>query len=181
MNNQIFFFFYNFAHQSALLDKLIVFFAVYFPYIVVILVGVFLLFHHEVLTAEEPFRVFMEKKREILMVFITGAIAWIVEELLKALIRAPRPFEIFSQVHTLFIKTDYSFPSGHATFFMALAVSIFLMHKKAGYYFMFFALIIGIARIMGGVHYPTDILGGFALGALIAFLLNYFEKDRKIS
>jgi len=56
---------------------------------------------------------------------------------------------------------------------MALAFAIFLTHKKVGYWFMFFALLIGIARIIVGVHFPIDILGGFILGALIAYLVRF--------
>ena len=41
---------------------------------------------------------------------------------------------------------------------------------------MFFALIIGIARIMAGVHFPIDILGGFVLGSLIAIGMNKIIK-----
>jgi membrane-associated phospholipid phosphatase len=60
---------------------------------------------------------------------------------------------------------------------MALAFALYFNHKKvglpaqAGYWFIFFALLIGVARIMAGVHFPIDILGGFVLGFLIAFLL----------
>lgn len=172
MNSTIFFFFYNLAHQSSFFDKLVIFFAVYFPYVVIILAGLFLLFHHEVLKAEEPFRVFMEKKREILMVFFSGILAWILAYVLKFLFHVLRPFDAFPQVHSLISESGYSFPSGHATFFMALAVSIFFYHKKAGCWFMFFALLIGLARIMAGVHFPVDILGGFILGGVVAFLIN---------
>jgi undecaprenyl-diphosphatase len=177
MNNQIFFFFYSLAHQSKILDGVIVFFAVYFPYIVVILAGLFLLFHHEVLKAEEPFRVFMEKKREILMVFFSGCLAWILAYILKYLFHTPRPFDILPQVHSLISESGYAFPSGHATFFMALAMSIFFLHKKAGYWFMFFVLLIGIARITAGAHFPIDILGGFVLGAAISYLVAFFRKN----
>lgn len=177
MNNQIFFFFYSFAHQSKIFDDVIIFFAVYFPYLVIIFAGLFLLFHHEVLGAETPAQVFWEKKKEILGVFFAGILAYIVSILLKIFIQTPRPFDAFSQVHSLISETGYSFPSGHATFFMALAMSIFFMHKKAGYWFMFFALLIGLARIIAGVHFPVDILGGFVLGALVAWLVEYFIKQ----
>jgi undecaprenyl-diphosphatase len=174
MNNAIFFFFYNLAHQSKLFDGAVVFFAVYFPYVVVILAGLFLLFHHEVLGAENPFRVFIEKKKEILLAFLGGALAWVLAYILKILFRVPRPFDIFSQVHPLFPESGYSFPSGHATFFMALAATIFLLHKKAGYIFISFAVLIGVARIVGGVHFPSDILGGFVLGALVALFVKKY-------
>ena len=71
MNNTIFFFLYNLAHHSQIFDKTVIFFAVYFPYIVIILAGVFLLFHHEVFQAENPFQVFLQKKKEILLVFFS--------------------------------------------------------------------------------------------------------------
>lgn len=174
MNNAIFFFFYNLAHQSKIFDDIIVFLAVYFPYAVVMIAGLFLLFHHEVLKAEEPLRVLMEKKKEIILVFFSGAVAWVLSALLKIIIHAPRPFEVFSQVQSLFPETGFSFPSGHATFFSALAVELFLLHKKAGYWFFAFAFLIGLARIIGGVHFPIDILGGFILGALVAYLIKKF-------
>jgi membrane-associated phospholipid phosphatase len=171
MNNTIFFFFYNFAHQSWFLDKMIIFFALYFPYVVIILAGLFLLFHHEVFKAESSWQMFVQKKKEILGVFFTGIFAWILAQILKFFIHTPRPFDAFSQVHSLISESGYGFPSGHATFYMALAVAIFLTHKKAGYVFMFFAFLIGFARIMAGVHFPIDILGGFILGTIVAFFL----------
>ncbi|MFA6301353.1 MAG: phosphatase PAP2 family protein [Candidatus Paceibacterota bacterium] len=176
MNNQIFFFFYNLAHQSKLIDYLIIFFAVYFPYIVVILAGLFLLFHHEVLRAESPARVLWEKKREILTVLLPGVGAWAIAFVLKNLIGSPRPFLTFNNVTSLFAESGFAFPSGHATFYSALAFSIFFLHKKAGYAFMFFALLIGLARITAGVHFPFDILGGYILGFIVSFTFDYFLK-----
>ncbi len=170
MNTTIFFFFYNFAHQSQIADKIIVFFAVYFPYLVIVLAAIFLLFHHEVFQAEKPFQVFLQKKKEILLAFFVAILAYLISSILKIFIHIPRPFDAFSSVHSLISETGFGFPSGHATLFMALAVSIFFYHKKAGYVFMFFALLIGLARVMAGVHFPADILGGFILGALVAFL-----------
>lgn len=171
MNDSIFFFFYNLSHRSELFDKLVVFTADIFPYIVIILAGLFLLLHHEVFKAKNPLADFLQKKREITSVFIASGLAWIVARLLKLIIHTPRPFVEFSNVSALLPETGFAMPSGHATFFMALAVSIFLSHKKAGYLFMFFALLIGIARIISGVHFPVDILCGFILGVVIAYLL----------
>ena len=175
MNETIFYFFYNLAHRSEIFDKLIIFFAFYFPYIVIILAGLFLLFHHDVFKAENPYQVFLQKKKEILMVFITSGFAWILAKLLKIFIQVDRPFTELSNIDPLILKTDFAFPSGHATFFMALAVCIFLLHKKAGYVFMLLALFIGIARIIAGVHFPVDILGGFILGGVIAYFVKMYR------
>ena len=172
MNQAIFSFFYSFSHQSVFFDNLIIFLSVYFPYIVLIIAGLFVLMHHEILRAENPYQVFLQKKKEVLMVFFTSGAAWIIAKLLKIFIHASRPFMEIAGVQVLFPETGFAFPSGHATAFMALAFSIFFLHKKAGYVFIVFAFVIGIARIVAGVHFPVDILGGFILGVLIA----YFAK-----
>ena len=128
MNETIFYFFYNLAHRSEMLDQMIVFFALYFPYLVIMLAGLFLLFHHDVFKAENPYQVFLQKKKEILMVFFVSGFAWIVAKLLKLILHISRPVTELSNIDPLLLKTDFSFPSGHATFFVALAFSIFFMH-----------------------------------------------------
>ena len=176
LNNQIFFIFYNLAHQSILIDKLIVFFAKTFPYVVIVLAGIFLLFHHDVLPSQNPLKIFAKKWKEIILVFFSGILAWCLAQVLKLLIHTKRPFLALPNVHNIMAESGYSFPSGHATFFMALAFALFFSHKKAGYWFMFFALLIGLARITAGVHFPIDILGGFILGAGTAYLVRFLYK-----
>lgn len=171
MDNSIFFFFYNLAHKSSFFDEIVTFTADIFPYIVVLLAGLFLLFHHEIFKSENPLKVFLQKWKEIVLVFFSGALAWFLAYVLKFLFYTGRPFDLFRQVIPLFPETGYAFPSGHATFFMALAFALFFSHKKVGYVFIFFAFLIGIARIIAGVHFPIDILGGFILGFFIAFFL----------
>ena len=177
MNNTIFYFFYNLAHQFSFFDGLIVFFAVYFPYLVILSAFLFLLFHREALASLKPFAEFKKKYREIVLVFFSGGLAWIVAKILKTLIHADRPFVALSNVRSLFTETGSAFPSGHATFFMGLAVALFFIDKKIGYLFMFFALIIGLARIIAGAHFPVDILGGFILGSLVSVSVAYFAKN----
>lgn len=176
MDNTIFLFFYSLAHQSPLLDCVIVFFAVYFPFVVLIVAGIFLLMHHEVLKAEAPFVVLMEKKKEFLALFISASFAYVTATLLKILFGTPRPFEALSQVSSLFLEKGHAFPSGHAAVFSAIAFTIFFTHKRAGYVFLFSALLIGLARIVAGVHFPIDILGGFVLGAGVSCLVRKYSK-----
>ncbi len=180
-NDQIFFFFYNLAHQSTFLDWLITFFAQTFPNIVIILAAMFLLYHHEILPFKKSsdeiwgsFRILGQRWKEIVLVFFSGIFAWILAYVLKIIIQIPRPFVQFQNVQALLSETDFSFPSGHSTFFMALGMAIFFYHKNAGYLFMFFALLIGIARVAAGVHFPIDILGGFVLGIVIAYFVRFF-------
>ena len=163
MNETIFFFFYNLAHQSVFFDNVIIFLAVYLIYVVVFLTLLFLLY--------------CKKWKEFILLCASGGLAWILAKILKVLIHTPRPFDIFPQVQSLFTETGYAFPSGHTMVASAIAFALFFINKKTGYVFMFFALLIGLARIIAGVHFPIDILGGFALGIGVSYLVAFFVKN----
>ncbi len=175
MNNFLFFQLYSLAHQSNIFDNIVIFFGDIFPYIVVLMMGIFLLFHHEVISGKNSIRqmfvVFFKKWKEITIVFFSGIFAWLLAEIFKILIHSPRPFDAFSNIRSLFPEHGYAFPSQHATFFSAIAVAVFFVHKKAGYFFIVCALLIGLTRIIAGVHFPIDILGGFFFGSLVAYLM----------
>ncbi len=173
MNNQIFYFFYNFAHQSIFFDKLVVFLGYVFPLLLLFMVCVFVFYKMEIyqkkLINYENF-----KKLVFSFILILGPafIAFLFATFLKDVIQIDRSFVQFDTVSPLFSPNqEYSFPSTHAAIFSALALTIYFYHKKAGYWFMFFALLIGVARIVAGVHFPVDILAGFTLG----FLISYFS------
>ncbi len=68
-------------------------------------------------------------------------------------------------------KTDFSFVSDHATLAMALGVGLFVAHRGFGLAAIGLALAEGFARVYLGVHYPTDVIGGLALGTAVALLL----------
>lgn len=162
MNETIFYFFYNLTYQSVFFDAVIIFFAEYFIYVVIVFPLFFL---------------FLEKRwRECILVCLSGGFAWFIAKILKILIHTPRPFDAFTDVQPLLAETGYAFPSGHTMVASAIAFSLFFIHKKASYLFMFLALLIGLARVAVGVHFPIDILGGFVLGGLVAFLVNWFIR-----
>lgn len=63
-----------------------------------------------------------------------------------------------------------SFPSFHATFFSALATSFYFYHKYLAWIYIIGAILIGASRITAGIHWPVDILVGYALGGLIGYI-----------
>jgi len=179
MNTSLFFTLYNLAHHSSFFDNLIIFMAQFFPYFVIVAAVIFLLAHHEIFQAKEPWRAFKEKWMEIFLVFCAGISGWIISLIMKAIIKSPRPFILFSNVHPLISETNYSFPSGHATFFGGLAIALFLVHRRVGWIFIIFALLIGIARIIAGVHFPVDILSGYILGGVVSVFFGLIFKAKK--
>jgi undecaprenyl-diphosphatase len=100
----------------------------------------------------------------------SGGIARGVVELIRFYYHHPRP-PVVLHITSLFPETTYSFPSGHAVFFFGIAVGVYLFDKKLGRILLVGATLVGVARIMAGVHWPSDILAGALLGGLTAWVL----------
>ncbi len=95
-----------------------------------------------------------------------------VAALIRVFYHRARPF-VELQVSHVLNDSAYSFPSGHTIFMFALATAIFMFNKRLGAVLYVCGLIIGIARIAGGVHWPSDVLGGMVLGTLVGCLTVY--------
>jgi undecaprenyl-diphosphatase len=73
-----------------------------------------------------------------------------------------------------------SFPSDHAVLFVGLAVGLFFISRAAGMFALLYTIIfILLPRLYLGLHYPSDILVGGAVGALIVWLGNTYLPARK--
>jgi undecaprenyl-diphosphatase len=111
-----------------------------------------------------------------LMVLATSISGEVLNEVLKLLFERPRP----SVVPHLRSAVTASFPSGHAmeSAVIYLTLGALLMRVVEGrltkIYCMaaaiFLTFIVGASRVFLGVHYPTDVLGGWMLGFLWAAL-----------
>mgnify|MGYP001314958693 CR=1 FL=1 len=130
---------------------------------------------------------FRKRRREALIFAATVILAQLSNSLLKDLYGRPRPDLV---AHGSYVYS-HSFPSGHS----AMAAAVFLVlatvfasveprrRTKALIYGMAIVTVIGVgvSRIYLGVHWPTDVLGGWCLGvswALVAWLLLAFTRRR---
>ncbi|MEU0947691.1 phosphatase PAP2 family protein [Streptomyces canus] len=104
---------------------------------------------------------------------LAAALAVLVNVPIRGFVERPRPFRTHEGLEVLVSgKTDYSFVSDHATITMAMAVGLFVANRKFGLVGIALALLEGFCRVYMGVHYPTDVIGGFALGTAVALLLS---------
>jgi undecaprenyl-diphosphatase len=103
----------------------------------------------------------------------SAALALTLGNLLSSTIDRPRPFVAHPELVHLFVKhvADAGFPSDHATASFAIATAVFLRNRAWGAVILLLATVLAIGRVGMGVHYPSDVLAGAALGAVSALLL----------
>lgn len=107
--------------------------------------------------------------RALLAMVLAAAISLLLGRVFDRL----RPFVSFPSDITLLIPKPasfFSFPSTHASVAFAVPCVLWRTHRRWAWVAVCAALMIGIARVAGGVHYPTDILGGIGVGALSALV-----------
>jgi undecaprenyl-diphosphatase len=101
---------------------------------------------------------------------------------IKRLIGRGRPSEFdsygaFSFQNFFNDWTFQSFPSGHTTTAIALAFVVGFLRPRLFPLFLVVGAVVGISRVPVGMHYPTDVFGGFVVGMLGAYLVrNLFAR-----
>lgn len=100
-----------------------------------------------------------------------GAARFLVGSPLRYLFPRPRPHKTHG-LSSLIRQESLSLPSGHALFFFAFAVSAWFVAPVAGAALFVAAVLIGIARVAAGIHYPSDIILGATIGAIVALALH---------
>lgn len=100
--------------------------------------------------------------------------------LLKNLFARVRPFDAVEGLIALIPHpSDYSFPSGHTTASFACALVLLrTLPKRYGVAALILAVMIAFSRLYVGVHYPSDILGGFAVALAGSTLALFLCKKR---
>jgi undecaprenyl-diphosphatase len=113
-------------------------------------------------------------RRGVVAAGLSAGVALAIGQVISRLLDRPRPFVADpSSVH-LFSRhaADAGFPSDHATASFAIAVAILLRNRRWGYVTLVAAVVLCVGRVAMGVHYPSDIIAGAALGSVVAIGLN---------
>ncbi len=162
----------GFAGTWPALDAVAVFLASYLQYLIGAVFLLYLFWAH---------RSAAERKLLALSGLVSVVLSrGVITELIRLVYHRARPFVALPSVTKLidagrdgFVD---SFPSGHAAFFFALATAVFLNDKKLGVWFFAGAVVMGIARVFVGVHWPSDILGGALIGVAAGWLADILVK-----
>jgi len=111
------------------------------------------------------------KLTAVMLILLILASDQISSHLLKNLISRVRPCHVHQELNLLTgCLNSFSFPSSHALNNFAAATFLSLFFNKYKYIFVSAAVLISISRVYLGLHYPSDIIGGAALGFLLGYL-----------
>ena len=126
--------------------------------------------------------ILIKNKKIGVLIFSNLVIIATLNQLLKRILQRPRPTE-----YRIIEETGYSFPSGHSMVSMAFyGYLIYLIYKYVKNKYIKWISItllsilicsIGISRIYLGVHYTSDVLGGFLVS--ISYLVIYISATNK--
>lgn len=125
----------------------------------------------------------LRKERFVFAAIIGGIVCGILIRVLKISFDIPRPpavlngsiFEVIGEAYR-----GKSFPSGHAaTAFFVSGLMVAFWHDKRIYLLaLLFGVLGALSRVAAGVHWPTDILVGSAIGWLIGYSAGVLLKNR---
>ncbi len=116
-------------------------------------------------------------REAILLIVVNALSAWSLTALIKAVYESPRPFVGLPAGSTLLTYGGLeSFPSGHATFFFAIAFALYGYHRRLGDAALLLAVVISAARVLAGLHWSLDVAGGAAIAALSTLIWFSFRR-----
>lgn len=148
------------------LDRLLALFSTYGPWLFALLFARFFFSRTGQVRA---------MRRAVLLSVVSGALAFLASWAIARIVHRDRPFLVLPPEHLHLLVphgADSSFPSGHAITAGAFAGG--MLHapsRSARRSFTILAVLVGVSRLVAGVHWPSDVFPSLLLGALLARLV----------
>lgn len=112
------------------------------------------------------------RRAGVMALLALGIGALITNVALKNMVARTRPYEVIEGLKLLVkAQTDFSFPSGHSCASFAAAMAYYrTLPRKYGILAVVLAALVALSRLYVGVHYPSDVIAGTAVGIFAAWL-----------
>ncbi|MDH2916425.1 MAG: phosphatase PAP2 family protein [Gallionella sp.] len=106
----------------------------------------------------------------VLHMLAVGLVSTLIYKLIKGKTLRPRPYNVYPAIVRVGKALDqFSFPSGHTMHAVAFSI-VAVAYFPALYWLVVpFATLVALSRPILGLHYPSDVIAGAALGAALAF------------
>jgi undecaprenyl-diphosphatase len=110
---------------------------------------------------------------------MAAGLGLLVSQVITHVWQRPRPYAAHPYDTILLVapSNEPSFPSDHAVAAFAIAFTVAVVGRRMGALFLAGATVIGLTRILAGLHYPGDVLAGAAIGFLSAALVVWLASD----
>lgn len=99
--------------------------------------------------------------------------------LISHVIDRPRPFMVTGSgiSHLIPEPFNFSFPSGHTAAVFAATAILLSFDRRLGCIAFVIAVSVALGRVAVGVHYPSDILGGITVAAIVFLLVKFVHRQ----
>ncbi len=107
----------------------------------------------------------------VLHMATAGFVGTLVYKWLKGKTLRPRPYEVRQDIWLTGKPLDkFSFPSGHTLHAVVFGIVVLSYFPQLSIIVIPFMIMVGLSRVVLGLHYPSDVIAGALIGALIALL-----------
>ena len=121
-----------------------------------------------------------EKKFFVILAVIALPCIYATSKIVAHFYFDPRPFVVGHFTPLIPHSPDNGFPSDHALLTSAVASVMFVYNKKVSLVLWVLTLIVGVARVMAGVHHMVDIIGAVTISILLTPIIEYVLKRQRV-
>ena len=119
-----------------------------------------------------------KQKELVIFSLITLPLIYLVSLIVGWLYYNPRPFVVGSFTPLVPHKDSNGFPSDHTLASAAMAVVIWRSNRRLGLFLLALSVLVGISRVLAGVHHPVDIVASFIIAIVVGWLSHRFIFDK---
>lgn len=106
-----------------------------------------------------------------LRVLLIPLCTFLIVTIVRAIINAKRPYEVYDFTPVVEKSTSgKSFPSRHTVSAFIIAMAFLYLNVRLGVVMLFIAAVIAAVRVLAGVHFVRDVIGGAAIGIIVGVL-----------